>query len=107
MIEISFAAIVFVLWTFFAVLYYKRYKKYCVSNGDKKQKKWTNEYIFETIPSVFPTLGIFCTALGITIGIWDFNTNDIQGSIPQLLGGLKLAFLATMAGIVGLIVFQK
>jgi len=107
MIEISFAAIVFVLWTFFAVLYYNRYKKYCVSNGDKKQKKWTNEYIFETIPSVFPTLGIFCTALGITIGIWDFNTNDIQGSIPQLLGGLKLAFLATMAGIVGLIVFQK
>jgi hypothetical protein len=56
---------------------------------------------------VFPTLGIFCTALGITIGIWNFDTTDIQGSIPQLLGGLKIAFIATMAGIIGLIIFQK
>jgi hypothetical protein len=56
---------------------------------------------------VFPTLGILCTALGITIGIWNFDAKDIQNSIPQLLGGLKLAFIATILGITGLIIFQK
>ena len=68
---------------------------------------WANSYIFDTLPSVFPTLGIFCTALGITLGLWHFDTRDIQSSIPGLLSGLKLAFVATMLGIAGLLIFSK
>ena len=66
-----------------------------------------NPYILDSIPSVFPTIGIMCTAGGIAYGLSDFNANDIQGSLPILLGGLKTAFYATIAGIAGLIVFQK
>ncbi len=107
MTEISIALIIFAIWTSFSVVYYNRYKQFQLNDDKQKGNFWNNTHIFDIIPSVFPTLGIFCTALGITIGIWNFDTTDIQGSIPQLLGGLKIAFIATMAGIIGLIVFQK
>ena len=107
MTEISIALIIFALWSTFSYLYYNRYKKFQLNDDKQKGNLWNNSYIFDIIPSVFPTLGIFCTALGITIGIWNFDTTDIQGSIPQLLDGLKIAFIATMAGIIGLIIFQK
>lgn len=66
-----------------------------------------NPYVLDLIPSVFPTIGIMCTAIGIAYGLSDFNANDIQGSLPKLLGGLKTAFYATVLGIAGLIIFQK
>lgn len=68
---------------------------------------FANAYIFDALPSVFPTLGIFSTALGITIGLWHFDSRDIQSSLPELLAGLKLAFIATMLGIAGLLIFSK
>jgi hypothetical protein len=107
MTEILIPSVVFFLWTFFSCLYVHRFKKHQLSQRSKKGSFWGNQYIFDAIAPVFPTLGILCTALGITIGIWSFNTNDIQSSIPQLLRGLRLAFIATIVGIVGLIVFQK
>lgn len=107
MLEFSIALIIFAIWTYFAVIYYKRYMRFQLNDDKQKGNIWNNSYIFDIIPSVFPTLGIFCTALGITIGIWNFDTTDIQGIIPQLLGGLKIAFIATMASIIGLIIFQK
>lgn len=99
--------ILFGIWTLFSVVFIRKYKQHQTSDIADKTSFWNNSYVFESIPPVFPTLGIFCTALGITIGIWDFNTTDIQGSIPELLKGLRLAFVATMAGIIGLIIFQK
>lgn len=107
MTEIIIPLILFGIWTLFSVVFIYSYKKYQTTDTADKTSFWNNTYIFESIPPVFPTLGIFCTALGITIGIWDFNTTDIQGSIPELLKGLRLAFVATMAGIIGLIIFQK
>lgn len=107
MTELLIPSILFGLWTLFSVIFIKRYKENQTTETGDKTSFWNNSYVFESIPSVFPTLGIFCTALGITIGIWDFNTTDIQGSIPELLKGLRLAFVATMAGIIGLIIFQK
>lgn len=107
MTELILPIIIFGFWTLFSLVFIRRYKRSQLVYGTDKNSFWNNSYIFETIPSVFPTLGIFCTALGITLGIWDFDTTDIQGSIPQLLKGLRLAFVATMAGILGLIIFQK
>lgn len=107
MSELLLPILIFAVWTVFSVMFILRHKHYQTNETADKKSFWNNSYIFETIPNVFPTLGIFCTALGITIGIWDFNTTDIQGSIPQLLKGLRLAFVATMAGIIGLIIFQK
>lgn len=107
MTEILIPSILFGIWTLFSVVFIRKYKQHQTTDTLDKTSFWNNNYVFESIPPVFPTLGIFCTALGITIGIWDFNTTDIQGSIPELLKGLRLAFVATMAGIIGLIIFQK
>jgi len=98
---------IFSIWIVFSLIFIKRFKRNQTNHQTDKKSFWNNSYIFDSIPPVFPTLGIFCTALGITIGIWNFNPSDIQGSIPELLKGLRLAFIATMAGILGLVVFQK
>jgi hypothetical protein len=107
MTELLLPLILFGIWTLFSVVFIRKYKQHQTTDTIDKTSFWNNNYVFESIPPVFPTLGIFCTALGITIGIWNFNTTDIQGSIPELLQGLRLAFVATMAGIIGLIIFQK
>ncbi len=106
MTELLFPIILFLVWILFSLVYIRRFKRLQLTEA-KSKSFWNNSYIFESIPPVFPTLGIFCTALGITIGIWNFNTDDIQASIPELLKGLRIAFIATMAGIMGLIIFQK
>lgn len=107
MTELLLPFILFGIWTIFSIVFMRKFKKHQTTDILDKTSFWNNNYVFETIPPVFPTLGIFCTALGITIGIWNFNTTDIQASIPELLKGLRLAFIATMAGIIGLIIFQK
>jgi hypothetical protein len=105
--EILFPLIIFIFWTWFAFTYFKKYRENQTSSNFTQSDFWNNTYIFELIPSVFPTLGIFCTALGITIGIWNFNIDEPLGSISELLTGLKIAFIATMSGIIGLIISQK
>lgn len=46
------------------------------------------------------TLGVLGTFVGIFIGLMDFNVQDIQGSVPELLGGLKTAFITSIVGMV-------
>lgn len=96
-----------VIWTIFSIVYTNRFKKYQLDKSLGENAFWNNQYIFDAIPSVFPTLGILGTSIGITVGLWHFNTNDIQNSLPLLLNGLKSAFIATMLGIIGLVIFQK
>ena len=105
--ELLIATIIFGLWTVFSIIFIWKFKHYQTTATADKKSFWNNSYIFESIPPVFPTLGIFCTALGITFGLSGFDTEKIQESLPTLLQGLRLAFFATMAGIIGLIVFQK
>lgn len=45
--------------------------------------------------------------MGIAYGLWFFNVNDIEGSIPKLIEGLKTAFGASIFGVGLLIIFQK
>jgi hypothetical protein len=105
--ELLITTIIFGLWTVFSIVFIWKYKHYQTTATADKKSFWNNSYIFESIPPVYPTLGIFCTALGITFGLSGFDTEKIQESLPTLLEGLRLAFFATMAGIVGLIIFQK
>jgi ABC-type transporter Mla subunit MlaD len=44
------------------------------------------------------TLGIYGTFLGIFFGLLGFDVGNITASVPQLLGGLKTAFLTSIAG---------
>lgn len=47
---------------------------------------------------VATTLGILGTFLGIVYGLINFDTADITNAVPQLLDGLKFAFITSIAG---------
>lgn len=52
-----------------------------------------------SMTSNFPsTIGVLGTFVGIFIGLMDFDVQDIQGSVPELLGGLKTAFITSIVG---------
>jgi hypothetical protein len=52
-------------------------------------------------PTILTTTGIFATFLGIAIGLFNFDQANIQASVPALLGDLKTAFWASVAGVGG------
>jgi hypothetical protein len=58
-----------------------------------------NEHTVHEGPSIFTTAGIFFTFLGIAEGLYEFNPQNIDASIPTLLDGLKTAFIASVVGV--------
>mgnify|MGYP001181121481 CR=1 FL=1 len=50
------------------------------------------------------TLGITGTFFGVFIGLLNFDTLNIEDSVPELLNGLKLAFLTSLAGLIANII---
>ncbi|WP_372880092.1 hypothetical protein [Psychromonas sp.] len=59
-----------------------------------------------TAPSILTGFGIFGTFLGITIGLMDFNANNIVGSVPIFLSGIKLAFWSSVVGILASLIHK-
>ncbi len=55
----------------------------------------------EAAPTILTSIGIFGTFLGVAIGLSHFDTQNLQESVPQLLGGLKTAFWSSIAGLLG------
>jgi len=77
-----------------------------------KMVKSPNKYSYyriNSIPSVFVTLGLLGTFLGITFGLIHFDTSPdkIKDSIVVLLSGLKSAFFTSIAGILLSLIFAK
>lgn len=52
------------------------------------------------LPTILSSLGILGTFIGIAIGLYTFDVNNIDQSVPTLLQGLKLAFVSSIAGII-------
>lgn len=50
-------------------------------------------------PSIFTTAGIFFTFIGIAEGLYDFDPQRLEATIPRLLEGLKTAFVASVFGV--------
>ena len=50
-------------------------------------------------PAFLISLGIFGTFVGIVIGLVDFDSNQIDKSVSDLLEGLKTAFISSIAGL--------
>ena len=48
--------------------------------------------------SIIMSAGVLGTFVGIFIGLLDFNTSDIESSVPLLLEGLKTAFYTSILG---------
>ena len=59
-----------------------------------------------TLASIVTVIGVLGTFLGIAIGLYQFDTGDIEASVPKLLNGLKFAFVTSILGIVGSIVLK-
>lgn len=78
-----------------------------VINIAKKDYAKVNQNVLDLIPSMFTTIGILGTFGGIAHGLLKFDTSNIEGSIPNLLDGLKTAFYASIAGIALSIIFSK
>jgi hypothetical protein len=79
-------AVIFVFWLLFNLFYNEK----AVSFG----------------PTILTTLGIFATFLGIALGLSEFDVNNVQASVPALLGGLKTAFWASVAGVGGALLLK-
>lgn len=51
-----------------------------------------------TVPNILTAMGVLGTFVGITISLYKFNPSDINNSIPELLYGMKFAFLTSIFG---------
>tara|TARA_B110000902_G_C14231313_1_gene558984 strand:- start:381 stop:1610 length:1230 start_codon:yes stop_codon:yes gene_type:complete len=74
----------------------------------RRLQKFTNYYLIDSVPSLFVTLGLLGTFLGIAYGLINFNTDPIaiKNSIKELLEGLKTAFYTSIFGIICSLVFK-
>lgn len=57
-------------------------------------------------PAILTSIGIFGTFLGVAMGLMEFNTDDIQSSVPGLISGLKTAFWTSIAGLLGALIIK-
>lgn len=69
-------------------------------------KKDVNHAFVNYAPSLLTSLGILGTFLGIVLGLLEFNTTNVEGSIVKLLDGLKVAFITSVIGILGSITLK-
>ena len=60
---------------------------------------WKTDKSSNFIATIATTLGIFGTFIGVFFGLLGFNENDISGSVPILLAGLKTAFFTSIVGV--------
>lgn len=52
-------------------------------------------------PTILTSTGIFGTFIGVALGLLEFDTADIQSSVPGLIEGLQTAFWTSIAGLLG------
>ncbi len=60
---------------------------------------YTKTWRYRNFKTTIVSLGILGTFIGISIGLADFDTTNIEGSVPQLLEGLKTAFSTSVMGL--------
>ena len=73
----------------------------------KQDNLINNRRQVEMYPSLVSTLGVLGTFIGISIGLLNFNPDELEKSIPELLSGLKTAFFTSIAGMVSSLVLSK
>jgi biopolymer transport protein ExbB/TolQ len=54
----------------------------------------------EKIKGIAVSVGMLLTFIGIFAGLYNFDTKNIEESIPLLLDGLKTAFITSIAGLI-------
>ena len=59
------------------------------------------------IPNYLISLGILGTFAGIFWGLMHFDVNDIQSSVPSLIGGMKFAFGSSVTGMIFALLIKR
>lgn len=67
---------------------------------NKRKKMQERKRTIDLFPTFLSTLGVLGTFWGITIGLSEFNTLNLDKSIPTLLEGLKTAFYTSLLGMI-------
>ncbi|CAN0376563.1 unnamed protein product [Discosporangium mesarthrocarpum] len=55
----------------------------------------------KSAPSILTSFGIFGTFLGIAFGLMEFDSADIEASVPLMIDGLGVAVWSSVTGILG------
>jgi methyl-accepting chemotaxis protein len=97
---ISFIFLGIVVLCFLVSWIYFVYQK----NQDRlvEKRRW-----IENLPTFISTIGVLGTFAGITLGLVNFDPNNLDASIPLLLSGLKTAFFTSLAGMIGSLFLSK
>jgi len=74
------------------------------ANINSENKFWQS--FSSNAPAYLTSLGIFFTFLGIFIALIAFDVKNIIAAIPLLLSGLQVAFLSSVVGIGGSVLFR-
>lgn len=97
---ISYVFLAIVLLCFLLACAYFSYQQ----KNDKliEKRRW-----IENLPTFISSIGVLGTFAGITLGLINFDPNNLDESIPLLLGGLKTAFFTSLAGMLGSLILSK
>jgi hypothetical protein len=57
-------------------------------------------------PTLMTSIGVLGTFYGIFVGLQDFDVSNIDRSVPILLEGMKTAFLTSLIGMTGMLIFK-
>lgn len=58
-----------------------------------------NSRLDSVAPGIFTAVGIIGTFVGLVIAFWDIDPADAMSSMPLLLGGMRVAFLNSLVGV--------
>lgn len=65
-----------------------------------------NTQIANIAPGLLTSGGVLGTFLGILLGLLEFDVGNIDGSIPELLAGMKFAFSTSIVGLFMAIIWR-
>jgi len=65
-----------------------------------------SQMVARSTPNLLVSIGILGTFVGIFVGLFDFDVQDIDSSIPPLLKGLTIAFTTSIIGMTFALLFK-
>lgn len=84
------------VWCFATLLFFIRDWNQIRISSD--EELLSNKRLYETYATNLSIGGVLGTFLGIAYGLWDFDSENLDASVPQLLDGLKFAFFTSIVG---------
>lgn len=100
------SGIVTIIWVVVIAVVFVFFMLRLLKAKSSGQKLKENRITFESRAATLSTLGVLGTFFGITWGLMGFNADDLDNSIPILLGGLKTAFFTSLAGMICSLIYN-